>query len=286
MLADRNRRQSPEMRAFGLMEPGSYPLWDKKFGTRDERLERVKRDYLTQMMTEQGDTRPGKDHAPWDDINYPLSDMKPRPGLWAEDPMKGLPAMLRRQRKHQGPRQQQPRPSDAEFLKMWEGRNQMLQQQRGREGERREFEKGRPMLPSGASDIQRPTAPPRPTPPAFDPNSPAKFQFPGGPYPLGTGKLARSNVRLMSATFGDKTYAIPTMTQGRQLSNDAAVAYARQQGLEKYPAFGSVEQAEGWIGGHHGDQAPPRPTPPAHETVYAWEEKVQRAEEALRAAGR
>jgi len=55
-----------------------------------------------------------------------------------------------------------PEPSDAEFLKMWQGRNQTLQQQRGREGERREFEKGRPMLPSGASDIRRPTGPLRP----------------------------------------------------------------------------------------------------------------------------
>jgi hypothetical protein len=66
-------------------------------------------------------------------------------------------------------RQQQPSPSDAEFLRMWEERNRMLQQQKREEGRRR-FEEpipGRPrgMLPSGASaPIQSrfPEALPRP----------------------------------------------------------------------------------------------------------------------------
>ena len=196
LLAENSRRQSPESRVASMeMHAGAYPKLGEKRGTREENLERVRRDYLEKMMQTQGDWRPTLSRQSglermdsWGNINYPSFDMKPRQGLWAEDPMKYLPAMLRRQggppflREQEQPRgrrgrvqqqpsrqprggprrQQQPRPSDAEFLKMWEGRNQVLQQQRGREGERREFEKGRPMLPSGASDIQRPTGPLRP----------------------------------------------------------------------------------------------------------------------------
>ena len=69
-----------------------------------------------------------------------------------------------------------------------------------------------------------------------------------------------SNVRLASYTFTeggkDRTYAIPTMVDGKQLSDTEAVGMARKYGLEKYPAFESVKEAEDWIGKSHGNIKP------------------------------
>ena len=163
LLADRYRRESPEDRTLYI--PGSEymepPLYGPKYGGTKEENERnieyLRRRLYERVLESQGDYRPGKDHSPWDGINYPISEMKERirPEMWTEDPTKHFPRLLRRQRKHQAPRPRQPRPSDAEFLKMWEEKNRMLQEQRKRAAERRMFEEDRPMLPSGASDIRR-----------------------------------------------------------------------------------------------------------------------------------
>ena len=62
-----------------------------------------------------------------------------------------------------------------------------------------------------------------------------------------------SNVRLGSFTLGKTTYAIPTMVEGKQLSDSKAVGVAKKHGLDKYPSFKSVDEAEMWIQNNHGN---------------------------------
>jgi hypothetical protein len=69
-----------------------------------------------------------------------------------------------------------------------------------------------------------------------------------------------SNVVMSSFTFTeggkDKTYVIPTMVDGIPLKNKDAVALARKHGMEKYPVFDSVPEAESWIQKNHGNIIP------------------------------
>lgn len=66
-----------------------------------------------------------------------------------------------------------------------------------------------------------------------------------------------SNVRLGSFTEGKKTYAIPTMVEGKQLKGKAPLDVAKKHGLSKYPSFDSVPKAEKWIQKNHGNIAAP-----------------------------
>ena len=70
-----------------------------------------------------------------------------------------------------------------------------------------------------------------------------------------------SNVMMSSFEFEGKHLVLPTMVGGKQLSNDDAVAIARQQGLDKYPSFASPEEAEAWIQENHAKVAPPKGEP-------------------------
>jgi hypothetical protein len=94
-------------------------------------------------------------------------------------------------------------------------------------------------------------------------------------FPTNHPMNGRSNVRLMSvggpkpepdepvtSTIfdGDQSRAsdelvraIPTMVDGKQLSNDEALAIAKRHGLDKYPTFTTVEEAEAWIEKNHGN---------------------------------
>ena len=62
-----------------------------------------------------------------------------------------------------------------------------------------------------------------------------------------------SNVKMISVGFDDRTYAIPSMVNGKQLSDDEAEEIARTMGLDKYPSFDSVDEAEAWIQENHGN---------------------------------
>jgi hypothetical protein len=61
-----------------------------------------------------------------------------------------------------------------------------------------------------------------------------------------------SNVRMMTVGFDDGTYVIPSMVRGKQLTQDEAVALARKKGLQKYPSFPTLDEAEKWVSEHHG----------------------------------
>jgi len=77
----------------------------------------------------------------------------------------------------------------------------------------------------------------------------ASLSFPGQ-YPRGTGDLANSNVLLGSFSINGKVYVLPTMENGKKIYDPASVAHG--YGLEKYPQFNSVKEAEAWIQENHG----------------------------------
>ena len=67
----------------------------------------------------------------------------------------------------------------------------------------------------------------------------------------------RSNVKLATFSFGegDKEmhFVIPTMVDGKQLTNDEAVAKARQMGLDRYPKFKTGQEADAYSKKIHGN---------------------------------
>ena len=67
----------------------------------------------------------------------------------------------------------------------------------------------------------------------------------------------RSNVKLATFSFGegDKEmhFVIPTMVDGKQLTNDEAVAKARQMGLKSYPKFKTQKEADAYSKQIHGN---------------------------------
>ena len=66
------------------------------------------------------------------------------------------------------------------------------------------------------------------------------------------GSPSVSNVKLASFEFDEGTRVIPTMVDGELLSTEAAVQRARSEGLENYPLFESLTEAESWIKKNHG----------------------------------
>lgn len=48
----------------------------------------------------------------------------------------------------------------------------------------------------------------------------------------------------ITAGFGDKTYLLPTIWNGQRLSADDSIAKAKAEGLDKYPSYGSVDEAQ------------------------------------------
>lgn len=63
---------------------------------------------------------------------------------------------------------------------------------------------------------------------------------------------SQSNVKLGTWEIDGKTYAIPTMVDGKQLSNEDALKVAKSHGFSNYPSFKSQNEAEKWIQKYHG----------------------------------
>ena len=55
---------------------------------------------------------------------------------------------------------------------------------------------------------------------------------------------SRSTLFQMSVGIGGKTYNIPTVWDGKILSSDDALNRAKQEGLDKFPAYSSEDEAE------------------------------------------
>lgn len=62
-----------------------------------------------------------------------------------------------------------------------------------------------------------------------------------------------SNVVLQTTEWDDRTYAIPTMVDGVQLTRDEANERAERNGLENYPSFFSRQNAQAWINNNHAN---------------------------------
>jgi len=63
---------------------------------------------------------------------------------------------------------------------------------------------------------------------------------------------SQSNVKLGTWEIDGKTYAIPTMVDGKQLSDEEALKTAKSYGFRNYPSFKNQNEAEGWIQQYHG----------------------------------
>ena len=55
---------------------------------------------------------------------------------------------------------------------------------------------------------------------------------------------SRSTLYQITAQFGDKTYVLPTVWGGKILPPDQAIQMAKQYGLDKFPAYGSDQEAQ------------------------------------------
>ncbi len=59
---------------------------------------------------------------------------------------------------------------------------------------------------------------------------------------------SKSNVRLSTFSFGENEdkvhFVIPTMVEGKQLSDGEAVNLAKQMGLNRYPKFKTAKEAD------------------------------------------
>jgi len=54
---------------------------------------------------------------------------------------------------------------------------------------------------------------------------------------------SKSNVKISTYQFDDDHILIPTMVEGKQLSDDEAISVAKKFGLHMYPKFKSAEEA-------------------------------------------
>lgn len=63
---------------------------------------------------------------------------------------------------------------------------------------------------------------------------------------------SESNVLLTGMNHNGREYVIPTMVDGRKLTPQDAFRIAKKRGLENYPNFSSVEEADKWARENHG----------------------------------
>ena len=156
----------------------------------------------------------------------------------------------------------------------------------------------RPAMSSGQEDLgyrPAPTAPPQGPKPfttetqeglayQWAGNEPARAGRPGlpalepGPPPPWQGYLPQetfptqhpyvqnpdgsySNVKLKGFEFDGREYVIPTMVGGKDLSDEQAVAVAKRHGLEKYPNFATIEEANQWAEANHARIPSPNALP-------------------------
>ena len=84
--------------------------------------------------------------------------------------------------------------------------------------------------------------------------------FPGN-YPYVTNKDGtRSNVKTgtFSLNQGDKVkhYVFPTMVDGKDLTDEQAVKTAKEYGLDRYPSFKTLKEANDYSKKIHGNINP------------------------------
>jgi hypothetical protein len=79
-------------------------------------------------------------------------------------------------------------------------------------------------------------------------NKPNVRIFPGKFPSVENEDGTNSNVKIGTFTFGEgdkqKHLLIPTMVDGKQLSNDDAVNLAKSNGIDRYPSFNSQAEAD------------------------------------------
>jgi len=63
---------------------------------------------------------------------------------------------------------------------------------------------------------------------------------------------SQSNVILGTFGIDNKQYVIPTMVEGKKLTDDQAVQTAMSYGINKYPSFADVKKADDWAKQYHG----------------------------------
>jgi hypothetical protein len=87
----------------------------------------------------------------------------------------------------------------------------------------------------------------------LSPNPEPKFKgFPSS-HPFVSNKDgSKSNVKLATVGLGDKTFVIPTMVGGKDLSIQQAVKTAKDYGLSNYPSFTNPQDAINWSKKYHG----------------------------------
>jgi hypothetical protein len=63
---------------------------------------------------------------------------------------------------------------------------------------------------------------------------------------------SRSSLYQITANFDGQTYVIPTVWSGQILPPDQAIQMAKQYGLDKFPSYGSDQEAEARYQQMHG----------------------------------
>ena len=65
-----------------------------------------------------------------------------------------------------------------------------------------------------------------------------------GPGGVDNPDGSRSTLYQITVQVGDKTYVLPTVWGGKIVSPDQAIQLAKQYGLDKFPVYGSDQEAE------------------------------------------
>jgi len=65
-----------------------------------------------------------------------------------------------------------------------------------------------------------------------------------------------SNVVLGTFGLDNKSYVIPTMVEGKQLTGMEAIDIAKKHGINNYPEFNTATQADDWARKYHGNVQP------------------------------
>lgn len=65
-----------------------------------------------------------------------------------------------------------------------------------------------------------------------------------GPGGVNNPDGSRSTLYEMTVGFGDRTYVLPRVWDGKILSVDQAISRAKQVGLNRFPSYGSAKEAE------------------------------------------
>ena len=73
---------------------------------------------------------------------------------------------------------------------------------------------------------------------------------PGGVEHKSSG--ARSTLYQITVGFGDKSYVIPTVWNGKIVPEEQAIANARAYGLDRFPSYATVDEAESRYQQMHG----------------------------------